>query len=380
MNNNSADLLRKYISENMEYLKELIIKITSIISMTGNEKEKALFVLEYLKSINAENSYIDEAGNVIYLHEGLDPERSDEAVVYAAHIDTVFKDTYEIKPIRSQGRISAPSVADNSANVAGALLLVKALKELEIKGEYPAIFVFDTGEEGLGNLKGITYFTDTYRSRIREVVALDGGYQDIVNKGVGSIRYRVEIGAQGGHSYSAFGNKSAILYACRIVDRLYAIEVSKEPKTTYNAGLIGGGTSVNTIAESAFVQIDLRSVDQEHLNELNEAFLKIVEDIRLEGVKADLIVTGKRPCGVTNEDRGLVRRILEVRKAMGMKTDFSSSSTDANYPMSLGIEAVTFGVCDGRKCHTLDEYLVEDSLDEGMLHLTNVFLAEGGIL
>ncbi len=380
MNKNSENLLHKYIEENMEYLKELIIKIASIISMTGNEKEKAVFVLDFLKSINAQDSYIDKAGNVIYIHDGIDTQRSNEAVVYAAHIDTVFKDTFEIRPVRSNGNIYAPSIADNSANVAAALLLIKALKELGIKGINPAIFVFDTGEEGLGNLKGIKYFTDTFHERIREVIALDGGYDGIVNKGVGSIRYRIDVTARGGHSYSAFGNKNAILYACKIVDKLYDIKVPGNPKTTYNAGLISGGTSVNTIAESAFVEIDLRSVDKSCLDKLDREFIDIVEGIRADDVGADVTLTGKRPCGETSEDSPLVKRIVELRKGMGMKTDFHSSSTDANYPMSLGIDAVTFGVCVGEKCHTLDEYLVEDSLNKGMIHLVNVFLCEGGLL
>lgn len=380
MNDRNLDNFRKYVSDNREDLIDLIMKVASIVSMTGKEDEKARFVLKYLKDNNAQDVHIDGAGNVIYLHGGTDSDKANEGVAYAAHIDTVFKDTFSITPIREGGKILAPSIADNSANVAAILFLAAALNRFGIRGRYPVYFVFDTGEEGLGNLKGIKHFVDTHRDRIKEVIALDGGYDTIVTKGVGSIRYRVEVSAQGGHSYSAFGNKSAIHYVSQIVNDLYGLSVPREPRTTYNAGLIGGGTSVNTIAQEAFVEIDLRSVDESCLEKLNGDFLDIVDRVRSQGVEAAVILTGRRPGGVTPKDSPLVKRIIKVREEMGLKTRFQSSSTDANYPMSLGIDAVTFGVCVGEKCHTLDEYLIEDSLEDGMAHLVNVFLREGGFM
>ena len=369
-------LLKKiydYIDNEYESICNLAMDISKIPSMTGNEARKADFILNKLRELDCEGSYIDEAGNVIYIYNP-NERNLNSVTVFAAHIDTVFKDLWDINTVIRDGRIYAPSILDNSINIAGQIYCIKILKAINIDINKPILFAFNVGEEGLGNLKGIRHIVDKYKDSIKEVIALDLGYQSIVDTAVGSRRYAVKIKTEGGHSWGDFGNKSAVFYASRIINDIYSIKVPDEPKTTYNVGIIKGGTSVNTIPEDAEIAVDLRSVDQACLDRLNKEFLRIIDDYDSQNVKISIQNIGERPCGSTSHDSPLIKRIIQTRRDFGMEANFRASSTDANYPIGLGIPSISFGVGEGRGVHTQDEYLIIDSAKTGMKHLMNFIL------
>ncbi len=349
--------------------------------MTGNEEQKANYILERLKEFGCDAPYIDEVGNVIYLHNDKtgDSFVQNNVIVFAAHIDTVFQDVWEINPVIKDDRIYAPSILDNSINVAGQMYCIKMLKDLNIDLEKPILFVFDVGEEGLGNLKGIRHAVDQWKYRIEAVIALDLGYESVVDTAVGSRRYAVTIQTEGGHSWGDFGNQSAILHASKIIDDIYKIKVPVSPKTTYNVGIIKGGTSINTIAQDVEIAVDLRSIDETSLEQLYKEFMSIIEKHESDQVRISIQTLGERPCGKTSHDSDLIKKLMEIRQEFGMAMNFNASSTDANYPISLGIPSVSFGVAQGKGVHTLDEYLIVESVKTGMNHLMSFVCRYVGI-
>jgi tripeptide aminopeptidase len=363
--------IKDYIKKNIPSLINLTEEICRIPSPTGQEEKKAHSIFDRLSE---DQVSIDEVENVLYLHNNID--ESNRIIVVAAHIDTVFPDNIEIKPEIRDNKLYAPSVLDNSVNVAALLFIIEMFNKLNINFKKGILFAFNVGEEGLGNLKGIRHIVDKWKSNIDGVIAVDGGYEKIVNKAVGSMRYRLEINTEGGHSWSNFGNENAILHAARLIDRLYKINVPKEPKTTYNVGLINGGISVNTIAQNAEMMLDFRSEEGSCLEQLIKEYERIllaVHDNSYDKVSRESKLIGERPCGI-NYHNPYPEIIEAVREDMGMVTEFASGSTDANIPMSMGIPAISFGVGKGFGSHTTEEYLEIDSLETGLEHLIRFIL------
>jgi tripeptide aminopeptidase len=237
------------------------------------------------------------------------------------------------------------------------------------------IIAFDTGEEGLGNLSGIRALMAAFAGQISEVIAVDADSSAAIDRGVGSIRYRMEVKTRGGHSFSAFGNPSAIAHAAHIIDHFYGIAVPEHPKTTYNAGMIEGGTSVNTIAQRCTVLLDLRSEDAACLAELNRNVLGIVEQEKSDDVAVGLELLGERPCGNITGSR-LVGRVNAIRKSVGLPVKWMSGSTDCNLPLSMGIPSVCLGVYRGQGAHTMEECIDATSIPQGLQQLLALFFDE----
>lgn len=365
-----SDSINEYLRKNSLYLQNLAIEICKIPSMTGREEKKSFFIKDKLYEITSKEAEIDEAGNVKYLIKG----SSNDMLILAAHIDTVFTDLQDIKVVKKDNLIFGPSIGDNTINAAALILITKMFKELNIKPERDILFVFDTGEEGLGNLKGIKRIMQNYGNRAGCVIAVDGGYASIINKGVGSKRYSILIKTEGGHSFNAFGNDNAIFYASKLIQGLYSIKVPKEPKTTYNAGVIKGGTSVNTIAENVEILFDLRSVDKNSLEKLDSEFIKLIDEIKSEKISIDIKVIGERPAGKCSEDGRLIKIINDVRKGLNLREEFTSGSTDANIPMSMDIPAVSFGIAQFSNAHSIKEYMDVNSIELGLKHLVEIVL------
>ncbi|HOJ11761.1 MAG TPA: M20/M25/M40 family metallo-hydrolase [Clostridiales bacterium] len=400
-----------YVEKNIQEIIDLTIEICKIPSPTGNEQQKALFIKDKLLEYGANDANIDQAGNVLYLHKNYLSDRR-KITLITAHIDTVFHNTENIEPIVKEGKIFAPSAGDNSVNVAALIFIIKMLNELEISFKKDILFAFDVGEEGLGNLKGIKAVFDNWEDDISEVIALDLAYDNVVNNAVGSKRYMVSVNTEGGHSWGSFGNDNAIFYSSSIIKDLYDIDVPKKPKTTYNVGVIKGGTSVNTIAAYTEFLVDMRSEDKEQLKELDNKFLSIANRYLEEykgRVAINLQIIGERPCGIKIEARktkcntedslefnaehdsefnaehnsecnleynSMEERLIRVRGKLNFPVNFVSASTDANIPLSKGIPALSFGVCRGGNSHRLDEYIELDSLDRGMKHLIHFLFDE----
>ena len=367
----------EHADEQLALLKEL----AAIPAPSHQEEKRVAFISEWLKAQGSENFYVDEALNVVV---PFGCESRNNIMVYMAHTDVVFPDLTPLPVREADGRLYAPGVGDDTANVVALLMCVKYLLEQKCVDEEPVMVVFNSCEEGLGNLKGVRQIMRDYAGRVKEFVSFDGMYKTICVRAVGSERWKVQATTIGGHSFSAFGNPSAIAHLAGLVTRLYQQEVpkSEDSKTTFNVGTIRGGTSVNTIAQDAEMLYEYRSNDKACLDKMRQQFTNLLEEARCPeaGFEAELV--GERPCGsnVSREahDRLFSRCALAVEEVAGTYPGRRTSSTDSNIPLSLGIPAVTVGLYIGAKSHTREEYIEINSLQTGlkigMLLVTSHFL------
>ncbi len=361
--------LRKFFEQNHQELVDLMVTICQIPAPSNQEEKRAAFCKQWLEKIGAKNVTIDKALNVIY---PMNCEGSNEIVAVMAHSDTVFPDL-EPMPLRiEEGKIFSPGIGDDTANVAIMLMVVKFILENHLTPKGAMMFVVDSGEEGLGNLKGCRQIMEDYAGRIKEVIALDGTYTSMVTGAVGSMRYRVEVLTEGGHSYGHFGNRNAIHLLSSMIGTLYDMKVPEGGRTTYNVGTIEGGTSVNTIAQQASMLYEFRSDCKESLEIMDRFFQSVVESYRAMGITVNVELLGLRPCTGKVDPKKQENLIERCRKVMTYYTKETqigtgAASTDCNIPLSLGIPAVCFGGYVGHKGHTRQEFVELDSLRTGPL-------------
>lgn len=359
----------KWCDDHFEEQLRLLKTLAAIPAPSHQEQKRAEFIRDWLVSQGAENVKIDGALNVV-LPLGCDG-RSDLRI-YMAHTDVVFPDT-DALPVREEGgRLYAPGVGDDTANVTALMLCAKFFLAHPDCLKTPTLIVFNSCEEGFGNLKGVRQIMADYAGRVAELISFDLEFTAMVNRAVGSERWLVRAETCGGHSYSAFGNPNAIAALSKLVCRLYEQPIPQVPdtKTTYNVGTIQGGTSVNTIAQSAEMTYEYRSDDHGCLEQMRGQFLALVEENNSPEAKLTIEVLGERPCGnaVPREaqSRLLSRCAAAVAEITGREPKSCSASTDANIPLSLGIPATTFGLYLGAKSHTREEYIEIDSLKPGL--------------
>lgn len=362
---NLTNEILSYIESHADEALGLLTELAQIPAPSNHEERRAEFCLNWLRSQGAEDAYIDEALNVIY---PVGDTGENNLMVFMAHSDVVFPDTTPL-PLRIEnGRIYCPGVGDDTAN-AVALLTVAghiAREKLQPKG-CGVLLVINSGEEGLGNLKGSRKIMADFGHRVKEFVTFDGNASAIVTKAVGSRRYRVTVKTEGGHSYGKFGAPNAIAQLAQLIARLYEVRVPAIGKTTYNVGTVSGGTSVNTIAQSAEMLYEFRSDEREGLAFMQAQFETIVEQFRASGVQIEVDVVGDRPCGLEVDNSALARRAaLAVEKHYGLSPAFTSGSTDCNVPLSMGIPAICPGCVMGAGAHTREEYVEIDSLLPGL--------------
>ncbi|MBQ8893875.1 MAG: M20/M25/M40 family metallo-hydrolase [Clostridia bacterium] len=346
-------------------LFDLLCTLAQIPAPSNQEEKRAEFCKDWLEAQGAEGVYIDEALNVIYPLGDV----SGEVTVYMAHSDVVFPDTQPL-PLRVEdGRIFCPGVGDDTANAVALLAAAKEVAQKKLKPrEGGVLLVINSGEEGLGNLKGSRRIMEDFR--VRELVTFDGYAQSITCRAVGSKRYQVEVETEGGHSYGAFGNRNAIAYLAALINDLYQIKVPPMGKTTFNVGTIGGGTSVNTIAQHAEMLYEFRSDEREALEIMERHFLAAIDFYRTKGIEVKVTLVGDRPCsGAVDEAQheALKARAAEaVKKHYGFDVAFRSGSTDCNIPLSMGVPAICVGCVTGGKAHTREEYVEIASLQPGI--------------
>jgi tripeptide aminopeptidase len=365
-----------------------IVTITEIAAPSFKEDKRGAAFLEMLRRTGLTDVERDAEGNVMGLRRGTGaPGGPITAVV--AHLDTVFPEGTDVHVTRQGTRLSAPGVGDNSRSLAVMLAMIRALTEAHVTTVSDLLFVGNVGEEGLGDLRGTKFLLTKgrYKDRIKQFIAIDGtgAGDDITIGAVGSRRYRVTFAGPGGHSYSAFGlvnpafaMAGAIERAFGLVnpafamagaiERLAAFKVPDSPKTTFNVGVVGGGTSINTIPNSVWMEVDMRSESPVELEKIETAFLATVRDAvatenraRSTGegaVRADVKLVGARPSGQTKPDSTIAVIAAEAARAAGLTPAFTYSSTDANIPISLGIPAVRLSSGGtGDRPHTLDEWI-----------------------
>ncbi len=363
---------QQYIENHMDQLIALTAELCAIPAPSRHEEHRADFCRRWLADHGAQGVYIDSAKNVIWDWQC---EGKNEVVCVAAHTDTVFPDMTPFTMEIRDGRAYCPAVGDDTVNVAMLMLIMAYVAEYRPECEKGMLFVLNACEEGLGNLDGVRQLFKDWDGRIGEFITFDGSYKHICARAVGSVRYRIRIETEGGHSFSAFGNRNAIEKMARLISLLYDIKVPRlhGVRTTYNVGEIKGGTSINTIAQSAEMLYEYRSDAREGLSAMRRKFCEAVERIRPSCGKLTVEVLGERPCSGNVDQlkqRSLIQRAADaVEQHTGERPDVTSGSTDCNLPLSLGIPAICFGGYLGAGAHTREEYIELKSLPAGFKSL-----------
>ena len=361
----ASEWAQTQIQEQISLIRELCL----IPAFSGQEEQRAAFISDWLKNCGAENVFIDAAGNVCLPFGDVNAKG---LRVFIAHMDTVFPMDTPLIFKEEDGKLLAPGVGDDTANVAALMLIAREWIRNGVQPSCPVLIAFNTGEEGLGNLRGVREICRVYGRNMAQLITFDGTYNRVVDRAVGSMRYEVTVRTEGGHSYGAFGHANAIHQAAEIISALYQMQPPKKEnaKTTYNVGTIRGGTSVNTIAQDAAFTCEFRSDDRESLSVMRERFESLFSLYRSYGWQVCVQVIGERPCmGQVDEtaQEALLTSCADVIEAVtGKRPGRGSSSTDANIPLSMGIPATSFGLYIGGQSHTREEWLETASLIPGL--------------
>jgi acetylornithine deacetylase/succinyl-diaminopimelate desuccinylase-like protein len=339
------------------------IRVCEIPAPPFHEEARGRELKRLFEGLGLHDVRIDKAGNVIGVRPG---KAAHPNLVLAAHLDTVFPEGTDVKVKREGTVLKAPGIGDDCRGLAVLLSTIRALNEAHVETPGTVTFVADTGEEGLGDLRGMKeLFGATLRGQIDKFVSIDSLGLGVSNVGVGSNRYRVTFKGPGGHSYTSFGTANPIHAMGRAMAKIDAFEVPSEPKTTFNVGRVGGGTSVNAVPFECWMEVDMRSVDPASLKALDDKFHAALKQAVEEEnerwkkpgqISASAELVGVRPAGKTPEDSAIVKTALAVSAAMGLRETLHEGSNDSNVPMSMGIPAITIsGGGAGSGSHSLNE-------------------------
>ncbi|MDP2872385.1 MAG: M20/M25/M40 family metallo-hydrolase [Bacillota bacterium] len=381
----AALLARPEVKKAMARIEELVedtvaatIKICEVEAPPFLEGPRAELVADMMREVGLSDVHVDEGPSAVGFLPA-ESGRKGEALLLAAHIDTVFPAGTDVRVKREGGYLVAPGVSDNSASVAGLLTIARVLRETGITLPREVIFAGNAGEEGLGDLRGMKVLMRTYKDRVSAALPVDGAIGAVTHAGVGSRRFKVTTHTPGGHSYGAFGVPSAIHGLGRMIAGIADVKVASKPKTTYTVGVIGGGTSVNTIAPEAWMLVDMRSESADELTKLEAQVRGLIDEGARRGeCTYDIEVVGDRPAGGIPLTAELPQMVMAAHRALGIKSHPEASSTDANVPLSMGIPAVTIGVKRGHDAHLPTDRVEIDSLVPGMKNvLLCILLATG---
>jgi len=348
------------------------IRLTEIPSPPFKEAERAKVYLELLKRHGLTDVEMDAEGSVMGIRRGSANAAGGPLVAIAAHLDTVFPTGTNVTVKRTGTRLAAPGVGDDTRSLAVLLAFIRAMDAAKVQTKTDILFIGNVGEEGPGDLRGMRYlFTKSkYKDRITAFISADGtgAGNTITNGAVGSKRYHVAFKGPGGHSYGAFGIVSPAFAMANAIKRFGALTVPKTPKTTFSVGVVGGGTSVNSIPFETWMDIDMRSESPAELAKLDASFKALVAEAVTEEnaarstaqgkITAEVTLTGNRPSGQTASSQRIVQIASASIRAFGLTPSLSFSSTDSNIPISLGIPAITLvagGTSD--RAHALDEWI-----------------------
>ena len=338
------------------------IKLCEVEAPPFKEAKRAQVFAQMFRDIGLANVRIDKEGNVLGERRGNEVKPH---LVFSAHLDTVFPEGTPVAVKRDGNILRGPGIGDDCRGLAVLLAVARTI----VKGNLPTpgtiTFVGTVGEEGLGDLRGVKYlFREGMKGQIDRFVSIDGTGLGITHIAVGSLRYRVTFKGPGGHSYGAFGMVNPIQALGRAMAKIADFEVPREPKTTFNVGRIGGGTSVNAIPYEAWAEVDMRSADPAALKFLDTKFRKAIDEAVVEENKrwgskqltADVALVGDRAAGRTAADAPVVLAAVSATKALGLPVTLDEGSTDSNVAMNMGIPAITIdGGGRGTGAHALDE-------------------------
>ena len=360
---------RQALADDHDRFVAEIIALTEIPAPPFKEDARARAFAAMLKASGLADVSLDSLGNVVARRPGRD--RTLPPLIVAAHLDTVFPEGTDVRVRREGNRLMAPGIGDDTRGLAQVLALVRAMDRAGIRTRRDVVFVGNVGEEGAGDLRGMRHLFATYPGAkdAAGFITIDGsGAGRITTTGVGSRRFRLTFAGPGGHSFEKFGIVNPVAALARTVSGLYAVPVPAEPKTTFSASVIGGGTSVNAIPAKAFVEIDIRSAAPAEIARIDRALHDIAqaavdeENAARSTAMGRITVTfetiGDRPAGITPPSSPLARTAHDMATLMGLEPALIAQSTDANVPMSLGIPAIGIGTGGtGGGEHTLGEWI-----------------------
>jgi tripeptide aminopeptidase len=370
-------------------------KLVSIPAPLNGERDRAVWLAAQFASIGLSHVEIDQAGNAfgVLPGAGLPPESTGPVVLLSAHLDTVFPAGTPLDPAIDGDRLAAPGACDNGAGVAGLLAVAQALVHARMEPPLSLVFVGNVGEEGEGDLRGVRYlYTESpLGGRTAAHIVLDGaGADGVVTQALGCRRFLVSISGPGGHSFTDAGTPNPIAALATALASLAQTSLPAEPRTTLNLGTIRGGTSVNSIPESAEATVDFRSTSPDELMRLELALERAVgeavEDWNLRardsggvgrgGLSFTIRRIGDRPAALLPDDSPLLEALRAVDRHLGLRTDARLGSTDANLPLSLGVPALAVGAGgEGGGAHTLGEWYSAKGRELGLRRVLLLTLA-----
>lgn len=373
-----------------ETMNELI-ELTQIPAPPFAEQKRAARYKEMLEAAAIDSIWIDEVGNVVALRKGTG---NGKTVVLEAHLDTVFPLETDVTVTLRGDTLFAPGIGDDSRGLSMVLAVLKAMNKAEIKTASDILFVGVVGEEGLGDLRGVKHLFEKNKPKIDSYIAIDGGDIGRINSmGLGSLRYKVTFKGPGGHSWGAFGLANphhAMGKAIDYFNQAAAVYVASGPKTTYNVGRIGGGTSVNSIPFETWIEVDMRSESPEKLKGVERIFLeqmnKALTDYNATvktGAKLTTAIEkiGERPSGELAEGLPLIQKALAATEYFKAKPLITRGSTNSNIPIALGVPAITIGRGGkGGNSHSLDEWWINDKGAEAIKLALLILVAEAGLV
>jgi acetylornithine deacetylase/succinyl-diaminopimelate desuccinylase-like protein len=371
------------------------LEMARIAAPPFGEGPRAAWLAERFRELGLDDVRVDDVGNVFGIHPGF----GRRYIALSAHIDTVFPAGTPLN-VRQQGsRLYGPGVSDNGAGVTAMLALVTLLRSVRLRHALPFLFIGNVGEEGEGDLRGMRHIfaTPRWKDSIAYSLILDGAGSDtIVAEALGSRRFEIIVRGPGGHSWSDFGAPNPIVILARAIEAFCQTPVPASPKSTFNIGVIRGGTSVNSIPESASMRVDLRSTSTTELERL-ERSLRVCLDQSVEAeqraaegrgsaqrkthaVTSEVVVIGDRPAGELEPNARILQVVRAVDAQLGNVAQVQRASTDANIPLSLGREAVAIGGGgSGGGAHTLQEWFDCTGRELGLKRILLTLLALAGV-
>lgn len=358
-----------FVGKDHERFVREIVQITEIPAPPFKEEKRAKAFADLMRQSGLSDVQIDAEGNVIGLRKGT---RNGPMIAIAAHLDTVFPEGTNVKVHRQGTRLFAPGIGDDSRALAVLLEIVRAMDAAKIQTASDILFIGNVGEEGEGDLRGMKYLFQKgpYKDRIKMFISLDpfGWGNDVTVGGLGSKRFKVIFRGPGGHSFGSFGLVSPAYALGDAIQKLSKMQVPSRPKTTFNVGVVGGGTSVNSIPFETWMDVDIRSEMKEELDKTVDTFTRLMHDAADEEnrarttsqgrIEVEVKLIGDRPFGQVAMNSPIVQTAGAVIQSFGLNANYGMSSTDSNIPMSMGIPAITLesGGTGGRN-HTLDEWI-----------------------
>jgi acetylornithine deacetylase/succinyl-diaminopimelate desuccinylase-like protein len=344
---------------------ERAIAIQQIPAPTFAESARAAYVLRAFLSENLADVHEDEVGNILARLPG-----AGEAppLIISAHLDTVFPAGTDLTLHRDAVRVYGPGIGDNSLGVAALFYITWYLRQSRRILPGDIWLVANVCEEGLGDLRGMQKIVNRFGAQVQAYLILEGmAFGQVYHRGLGVKRYRITAQTQGGHSWVDYGHPSAIHALAELVVQLAALSLPTNPRTSLNVGVFHGGTSVNTIAAQAMLELDLRSEGRQELEVLDEKVQELVARANQpEKVKMELELIGARPAGEIPADHPLVKLAFQAIQEQGHPANLNIGSTDANVPLSKGFPGITIGLTHGAGAHTVGEFIETAPLPQGL--------------